>query len=106
MRLNPSDLLAQSLGADKDVLDEWFDSASDVSDRRPSSAGIQNDSFSLPIGSSTFRQDLFQPIRDNIQDNAEHSSTAQSPVMSDEETKAKRVRTLRMSESGAFRRDS
>ncbi|CAF0919645.1 unnamed protein product [Rotaria sordida] len=87
-----------------DVVDDWFEAASDASSSRQLTPVVSNDIISTRIGSSTFRRNLFRPISDNNNDTVEHQSPIRPLILSDDETKSKRLKTPRISETGIFSR--
>jgi hypothetical protein len=80
---------ARSVETTGGAVDDWFESASDVSGPRQLSPWPSDDPTPQPTGSNTYRRNLFQPITDNI---------------TDDHTKTQRLSPPRMSESGIFAR--
>lgn len=94
--------ISKSVETDNGTVDDWFAPASDVPPSRPSSSQKPDGLTSPPTGSMTFRRNLFQSNNDIV----EHRPPIR-PLIStddDDETKAKRLTTPRMSESGVFAR--
>ena len=60
--------------------------------------------MSSTIGSNIFRQNLFQPIKDDNNDSVERSTPVEPLNTTDNEAKVKRLKTPRISESGIFSR--
>ncbi|CAF2982272.1 unnamed protein product [Rotaria sp. Silwood2] len=97
-------LSARSVEKTDDAVDDWFESASDVSSSRQLTPLIPNDTISTRLGSSTFRRNLFQPIKDNNTDTIEHQSPVRPIILSDDETNAKRFKAPNFFETGIFSR--
>ena len=79
----------QSVATSTGAVDDWFDSSASASTSRQSTPRTFDDAIPLPNGSSTFRRNLFQTIRDSNNDGNINSNGLTSP---------------RISESGIFAR--
>jgi rubrerythrin len=97
---------SQSVETTTGAVDDWFESALNVSGLRQSTPRSPGDAISPPIGSSTFRRSLFQPINNNNNnDIVEHRPPIRPLIPTDDDgTKTKRTITPRISESGIFTR--
>ena len=94
---------ARSVETTGGAVDDWFESASDVSGPRQLSPWAPDNPTPPPppTGSNTYRRNLFQPINDNT---TEHRPPIRPLVLTDDEIKTKRSTTPRISESGVFAR--
>jgi hypothetical protein len=95
---------SQSVETTGSAVDDWFEAASNISNPRQLSSWTPDDAIPLTTGSSTFRQNLFQPINNNNNDTVEHRPPIRPLIPTDDETKTKRSTTPRISESGIFAR--
>jgi hypothetical protein len=91
--------LSQSVETTNSTVDDWF---APTSDPQKSSSQKPDDVITPTTGSTTFRRNLFQANNDIV----EHRPPIRPLVSTDDddETKAKRLTTPRISESGMFAR--
>jgi hypothetical protein len=91
----------RSVASSSAIVDDWFESPSDVAGSRQVLPWKPDDVTPLPQNNTNpFQENLFQPINDN--NTVQRRPPASPLIMTDDETKTKRSTTPRMSESDVF----
>ncbi|UJR21045.1 hypothetical protein I4U23_024145 [Adineta vaga] len=94
----------RSVESSSAAVDDWFESSTSTSASRQSTPRITDDPTLLSIGSTTFRRNLFQPIKDDNLDGVQHQLPVRASLLTNDNTKMDRLTSPRISESGIFAR--